>query len=128
LKENAESYTLNSLASTDSFTLLITQEPLFQVTMTKPVKGIYLANTKILPFFFPVVFGMIDIEATVQTMNETGIDRVEFYLDNELQVVDTTQPYGYRLSKRSFGFHRVNVVAYQNNVSVNDERLVLKIF
>jgi hypothetical protein len=127
LKENAESYTLNSLASTESRTLLITQEPLFQVTITKPENGIYLANTKILPFFFPLVFGKIDVEATVRTMNETGVDRVEFYLDNELQVVDTTSPYSWRWSKRSFGFHRVNVIAYQNNVSVNDELTVCKI-
>jgi hypothetical protein len=127
LKENAEIYTLDSLASTESLTLLITQEPLFQVTITKPEKGIYIANIKVLPFFFPAVFGRIDVEATVRIMNETGIDQVEFYLDNELQVVDTMSPYSWRWSKRSFGFHRLHVVAYQNDVSVNDELMVLKI-
>jgi hypothetical protein len=126
LKENAESLTLDSLASIEVLTLLITQEPLFKVTITRPVEGIYLTNIKMLPFFFPVVLGIIDIEATVRMMNETEVDRVEFYIDNELQVIDTTPPYTCRWG-HSFGFHQVNVVAYHNNISVNDTLLVLKI-
>jgi len=126
LKENAESFTLDSLAGTESVTLLITQEPLFKVTITRPVEGIYLMNTKILRFFFPVVLGIIDLEATVHTINETQVDRVEFYIDNELQGIDTSIPYNYRWG-HSFGFHQINVVAYQKNLSVNEERLVLKI-
>jgi outer membrane protein assembly factor BamB len=128
LAENSDSFTLESLESGGSLTLLITQEPLFQVTITKPADGLYFANVKLLSFPFPLIFGTIDVEATVQDVNKSRVDKVEFYIDGELQVVDTTVPYSWQWNKRSLGAHMVKVVAYQNDNSVNDELKVWKIF
>ncbi len=127
LKQDAETFTIDTLASGESLTLLITDGQLFQVTIMQPENAIYLLNKKIIPFFFPLVLGRIDVEATVRFINQSDVDRVEFFIDNLLQSVDTTAPYQYQWSKRSFGFHQIKVVAYQNNVSVSDEISVCKI-
>jgi hypothetical protein len=116
------------LASAEILTLLITEEPLFQVTITNPEKGLYFANVKVMSFFFPLIFGGIDVEAIVRDVNKSGVDQVEFYIDSELQGVDTTAPYSWHWSKRSFCAHMVKVIAYQNDRPVNDELKVWKIF
>jgi len=128
LKENSDTYTLESLPSGGSQTFLITQEPFFQVIISKPEKALYVANVKILPFFVPLVFGSIEIKVSVHEVNESQIDRVEFYIDNELQGVDTMAPYIWQWSDRSFGSHSVKVIAYQNDKIANDELKVWKIF
>jgi len=128
LKENSDTLTLESLASAEILTLLITEELLFQVTITKPEKGLYFANVKVMSLFFPLIFGVIDVEAIVRDVNKSSVDQVEFYIDSELQGVDTTAPYNWRWNKRSFGVHMIKVVAYQNNNSVHAELKVCKIF
>jgi hypothetical protein len=79
-------------------------------------------------FFFPLIFGTIDVEASVQDVNKSSVDKVEFYIDSELQGVDTTAPYSWHWSKRFFGVHMIKVVAYQNDNSFYDELKVCKIF
>jgi len=64
----------------------------------------------------------------VGDVNKSGVDQVEFYIDSELQDVDTTAPYSWHWSKRSLGVHMIKVVAYQNDNSVYDELKVCKIF
>ena len=128
LKENSDSYTLDSLSSQESQTLVITQEPLFQVTIVKPTNGLYLANRKIFSFDIPLVFGSIDIQASIHTLNRFDVDRVEFFIDNKLKGQDTIAPYSWRWNIRSFGDHFVKVVAYQDDVSCSDELIVVKIF
>jgi len=126
LKEGSTTFTIPQMVSEETLTVLITNEPLFQVTITKPEKAIYLFNKKIIPFFFPVVIGRIDVEVAVR-VNESGCDKVEFYVDDELQAIDTTPPYSVQWGQPSLGFHRLKVVAYQNTTWVNAESTVLKI-
>jgi outer membrane protein assembly factor BamB len=128
LKENSDTYTLESLSSGESLTLLITQKPLFQVKITKPEKGLYCANVKLFPFYVPLVFGSIDIEVLVQNINNSQINRVEFYLDNYLQAIDTTAPYSWRWNTRSFGAYLVGVKAYQTDNTASNELKIWKIF
>jgi len=128
LKENSDTYTLESLPAGESKTLLISQEPFFYVTITKPDKGLYVANMKILPFFVPLLFGSIEIQASVYEIKRAQVDRVEFYIDDEPQEVDTMAPYSWVWSQRSFGSHMIKVIAYKNDKSATNELKVWKIF
>jgi hypothetical protein len=127
LEENSDTYILEALASGESITLLITIEPLLQVTIDKPENGLYVANTKILPFFVPFLIGSCEIQASVQEINKSQVDRVEFYIDDELQEVDTTAPYSWVWNQRSFGSYMIKVIAYKNDKSATKELKAWKI-
>jgi outer membrane protein assembly factor BamB len=123
---NSDTYTLESLQSGETLILLITQESLFQVAITKPTDGIYWRNTRILDFSVPLVFGLIDIE--VEITNASEVDRVEFYLDDSLQVVDTQAPFSWRWDRWSFSSHTVKVIAYHQDNSASCTQKIWKFF
>lgn len=56
----------------------------------------------------------IDIKA--EATDESGISKVEFYINNKLVATATTQPYTYRWNTRSVkdGWHTITVKAYDN--------------
>lgn len=128
LKENSDTYTLEYLPTAGTLTLLISQEPFFSVTITKPENGLYVANMKVLPFFIPLVFGFIEVHASVEEVNRSVVDRVEFYIDGQLQETDTIAPFSWSWSQRSLGSHLIKVIAYKNDKSVSNELKVWKIF
>ncbi|RLF62353.1 MAG: hypothetical protein DRN16_01735, partial [Thermoplasmata archaeon] len=43
-----------------------------------------------------------------------GIRNVEFYIDNELKYNATKEPYSWRWSELSVGYHTIKVVVYDN--------------
>lgn len=128
LKENSDTYTLDTLPAGGSQTLLISQEPFFSITITKPEKALYVANVKLLPFFVPLLFGSIEVQATVHEINKSQVERVEFYIDETLQETDTVAPYSWLWSQRSLGSHMIKVIAYKNDKSATDALKVWKIF
>lgn len=94
-----------------------------KVEITKPEKALYLNNRKVLPFFVTFVIGSIDIEVTV--IDSGIIDRVEFYIDNELKTIDDSEPYVWRWSEceqRKF-IHKINVVAYDSTGKQTSEEI-----
>ncbi len=107
--------------------LLIKVEAVKRVSITKPENALYLFNNKILPLFFrPLIIGPIDIEV-VDLDDEFYIDRVEFYIDDEFQANDTTEPYGWTWDKMSFFRHTLKVTAINTNkTSVSEELIVWK--
>ena len=61
--------------------------------------------------------------------NEYDIDRVEFYVDEQLMETDTTEPYSWRWDKLSFFIHALKVAAYNSNGNVGfEEKTVWKFF
>ena len=72
-----------------------------QVSITKPVNALYIRNRTILPFIIPIVIGNIDIEVDASD-NESGIERVKFYIDGELKAMDNSTPYTHRWDERVF--------------------------
>ncbi len=127
LKEDSDMYSIDVFPAGTTQTFLISQEPLLQVEIIRPGDGLYLANKKILPFFVPFAIGSVEIQVEVSEINRSQVDRVEFYVDNELQTVDTEAPYSWVWSQRSFGVHMIKVLAYKNNKSAIDELKVWKI-
>jgi outer membrane protein assembly factor BamB len=127
LAVNATMYTIDNLPADGSCTLLITQEPFLQVTITKPENAIYVRNTKILSFPVPLAFGHLDIEA-IPVGNLSTIDRIEFSLDGVIQTSDTTAPYQWSWTIRSFGVYQVSATAYQGNKTASVSCRVWKFF
>jgi PKD repeat protein len=87
------------------------------VAITSPQKNYLYINIKDLfifsfRFFTTVVIGKIDV--TVQaTDNQSGVAKVEFYIDGVLKATDTTFPYNWTWSEQMPLFpYVVKVVAY----------------
>jgi hypothetical protein len=73
-----------------------------------------------------IIIGKVTIEAVAQ--DETGIDRVEFYIDNELQSVDYEEPYECPLDKTIFFSHNLKVMAYDNDGKDSSKEMKIMIF
>jgi hypothetical protein len=94
------------------------------VKITKPEKAIYIRNDKVLPFITALVFFAIDVEITASD-NESGIALVEFYVDNTLKANDTTAPYSWTWSERSFFMHTLKIIAYDNAGHHTDKEITV---
>ncbi|HEC75927.1 MAG TPA: hypothetical protein ENI33_01550 [Thermoplasmatales archaeon] len=83
-----------------------------KVDITKPENGIYIKNKKVFPFFTTLIIGEIDIEA--DATSASGIERVEFYIDNEIKAVDNSYPYNYTWDEKILFRHKhvIKVIAY----------------
>lgn len=81
--------------------------------ISKPCKGVYVANKKIASTLEKtIVFGSIDIE--VVTYN-TMITKVDFYIDNQYKATDTTVPYSWTWYERGSGKKVLKAVACDDN-------------
>ena len=71
------------------------------------------------PFFITLVIGKISIEVNTSD-NESEIDKVEFYIDNDLIGTDFSSPFGVTWDRFVFFKHSIKVVSYDifgNNIS-----------
>lgn len=101
-----------------------TTPPSLQIT--SPKKGYISINLgdifirKILIFITTMVIGKTDITATV-TDTQSGVKRVEFYIDNELKATFTAPPYKWTWTEQGFVFpYTLKVIAYdysENQIS-----------
>jgi hypothetical protein len=73
---------------------------------------LYILNREILPFLTTLIIGDIDIE--VNAVDFSGIDRVEFYIDNEHVETVTTAPYNWMWNETAFFRHTIKAVAIDN--------------
>ena len=63
------------------------------------------------------------------TLNPAIINRVEFYVDDELKATDYNEPYVYSWNSIAFFTHRIKAVAYdENENNAFDEITVWKFF
>ncbi len=83
------------------------------VQITKPEKAIYIRNDKVLPFIVPLVFFEIDVQVAASD-NQSGVARVEIYIDDALMTNDTTEPYSWTWSDRGFFMYTLKVIVYDN--------------
>lgn len=85
------------------------------VNITKPMENFfYLRDTSLLPLRNKtIIYGPINI--TVNATADAGIDRVEFYIDGDLEDTDDTEPYSYRWAPIISFKHTIKVVAYDND-------------
>ncbi|HWR26835.1 MAG TPA: PQQ-binding-like beta-propeller repeat protein [Candidatus Thermoplasmatota archaeon] len=96
-------------SSNDTATVHIDKAP-FTVSFTKPKKGLYINDKRIIPLPNKVyAIGPITFEVLV---SEPEIERVEFYIDDILMSTDTEQPYSWTWDTMTFSKHHVAVYAY----------------
>ena len=96
------------------------------VKIIKPINAMYIFNKPILPFRMPVVVQLITIEVNASD-NQSGIDRVEFYIDGVLKGNDSSAPYSYDWQEIRSGKRTIKVTAYDTaGNSASAEILVFK--
>jgi hypothetical protein len=83
------------------------------VQIIKPINAIYLFDKAIALYEYPLIIRMINIEVTA-TDNESGINRVEFYIDGQFKGDDFSEPYSYYWNEFLSGEHKIKVIAYDN--------------
>jgi hypothetical protein len=92
------------------------------VEIIKPANEIYFLNAELFPLSVPLIIGRIDINATATDL-ESGIDRVEFYIDNQYKGNDTTEPYKWVWSEQAFFVYIIKVVAFDKAGNSNYKEL-----
>lgn len=102
-----------------------------KVEIAKPLKALYINNKRIIPFMNARIIGPINITAYIPGgwMEPGDAEKVEFYIDDVLQVTLTSQPYNWTWSQRSLGKHVIKVIAYDFNGDIASKELeVFKFF
>lgn len=94
------------------------------VEISEPGNYLYALGFKLFPFFKPLIFGRVNVEATASL----DVTRVEFYVDSTLQYEDDEPPYEWIWRDIAMGNHEIKVVAYgENGRKAADSVEVLKI-
>ncbi len=79
------------------------------IEITKPGAGLYfLDSMRLLPFSYPFIIGQITFETEVSDTG-SGIEQVEFYLENELKANVSEAPYRWLWDRSATGFFDVEV-------------------
>ena len=80
------------------------------VSLTAPEPGLYLFGIKLLPTSKIIIIGAFIVEATASDA-ESGIYRLQFYLDGELFAEDTEPPFSVYCAIKHMGAGIIKVVA-----------------
>jgi len=89
------------------------EEPI-EVDIAKPLQALYINNNRIMPYNKARIIGSIDIEAIVNYdwWGHTEVEKIEFYIDDELKETVYSQPYNWTWNERKIGKHTIKVIAY----------------
>ena len=113
--------------SNSAFTVDNTQPSL---VLQKPCHNhLYLLDREVMPILRTkaVIIGKITV--TVNATDKTsGVNRVEFFVDNVVKNVDTGAPYEWEWNEKSFTSHTLKVVAYDNAGNSVYEELDVKVY
>jgi len=105
----------------------------FEIQIIKPKRGLYINNTRILPFLLiptTIVFGAIEIEVD----GPDTMDAVLFFVDDELKYEDYYSwdpPYSWLWDEKTFGRYKVTAASPTNTMFWNiayDEIMLWKFF
>jgi len=125
---------LDTKSDTWSFNTSEAENKAPKVCIVKPQRALYIFNTMIrkylLPFRIPLIIGKITIVANA-TDEDSGIEKVEFYINGELKGNDTTEPYTYNWTwdrLRLIHLFIIKVVAYDNEGATAEECMIVRKF
>jgi hypothetical protein len=107
-----------------------TQDPV--VKIKKPERGLYLFDKKILPRIIrpAKIIGKLTIEADAID-EDSGVDRVEFFINGRLKENDTTEPYTFEWRwnrPRLFHLFIIKIIAYDNSGNTAIDRMIVRKF
>jgi PKD repeat protein len=108
----------------DTTTATITEDDTIppEITITKPVDKLYLFNNEVINLWVPIIIGEIDINVQV-TDAESGVDRLLFYIDEDLKTTLYAAPYTWTWDTWAFFKHTIKVVAFDNAGNSNEVEL-----
>ena len=99
-----------------------------EISIAKPNGHVYIFNIPIAPLpgqgqFRAIIIGKVDVEVEVGS----SVDKVEFYVDNELKETDTEAPYIWTWNERMTfpPIHTLKVVGYDDDVEVGSDEIRL---
>ena len=78
----------------------------------------------------PLIIGRFTIEANA-TDEDSGIEKVEFYICGKLKGNDTTYPYTYNWTRdriRLFHIFKIKVIAYDNEGETAEDSIIVRRF
>ena len=96
-----------------------------EISITKPRAGFYFMDgMRLLPFSYPFIIGQITFETEVSDEG-SGVESVQFYLENELEATVTEPPYQWLWDRAASGFFDAEIVVtdrvgHQNFDEVKD--------
>lgn len=95
--------------------------------ITKPLNGLYVIDRG--PFFSfinkTIILGGITIKVNVETDPPGKLEKVNFYINDELKVTVSNEPFEWKWDEKARGEYKIKVVAYATNgKSEWDEREV----
>ncbi|HWR27119.1 MAG TPA: Ig-like domain-containing protein [Candidatus Thermoplasmatota archaeon] len=98
-----------------------TTPPSLQIT--KPEYALYFLNKEIMPLSGgTLIIGKIDVNVNA-TDDDSGIDRVEFYVNLQLLGNDTTAPYSWSWSQPAFFRQTLTVKAFDKEGNVDSKEI-----
>jgi hypothetical protein len=101
-----------------------------EVKIIIPNKALYFGNLRLLPRIFrlALIIGKIKVEAEAND-EDSGINRVEFYINNNLIKNDTDYPYEFiwkRDRLRVFHFFKIKAIAYDNEGKFDEDSIIVR--
>jgi len=96
------------------------------VNIERPGKHLYFFDKEVIPLEVPIIIGKITIKA--DAFDESGISKVEFYVDDVLKFVDRDKPYSWLWNDFAVGSHEIKVVAYDNEGNMAESKANVIIF
>ena len=85
-----------------------------EISITKPRAGLYIMDSmRLLPFSYPFIIGQITFEIDAFD-NGSGVDHVEFYLEDELEETSYDPPYRWLWDRAATGFFDVQIEVVDN--------------
>ena len=97
------------------------------VEILNPRNGIYYKNKMIIPFYFPIIIGPVDLEINVTLNYGNPIDHVEILIDGISKYNFTTEPYIYHWDEKTpLRFrHKLEIIAHRNYASDESKELMV---
>jgi hypothetical protein len=97
------------------------------VKIISPDYGIYIFNRKLGGFVFPFVFNQVTVEVEASD-KDSGMEKVEIYIDGELVSSDNEAPYEYLFEQSSKKFHTIEAIGYDNAGNINTDSISVYMF
>jgi uncharacterized repeat protein (TIGR01451 family) len=81
-----------------------------KVQLTKPMNSLYLFDRRFIPLGRTIIIGKITIEAT--GLDSNGLDRIDFFIDDELKESITDNPFSWYMHAKLRGDHKITIKGF----------------
>jgi len=95
-----------------------------QITILSPTNALYVFNVRLIPLPMPWILGSHTIEVDASD-ESSGVNRVEFYIDEELKSVTLIEPFNYRWNEFGRGKFNIEIIAFDNGGNHKKEKITL---